>query len=182
MQLINILKEDDIPVNYRNTPVGDLLRYHNLGFPYKKYDSAELLIGMCMDNRKQLKIPENFAYIIRTGGANLRYSEFKVSYAIAVSKIRHIILISHNNCGMVNLMSKKDMFIQGLVEVAKWEKSKAEEHFLNYAPMFEIDNEINFVIDESRRLTNKYNIEVVPSFYKIESNQLYLLEKEKSDN
>ncbi len=175
MQLISILKESDIPEKYRNTPVGDLLRYHNLGAAYKKYDSAELLIGMCMDNRKQLKIPENFAYIIRTGGGNLRYSEFKVSYAIAVSKIRQIILISHNNCGMVNLMSKKDVFIQGLVEIAKWDRSKAEEHFLNYAPMFEIDNEISFVVDEAKRLMNKYNIEVVPAFYKIEDNQLYLL-------
>ncbi len=178
MRLINILKEDDISEKYKETPVGDLLRYHNLGAPFKKYESAELLIAMCMDNRKQLKMPENFAYIIRTGGANLRYSEFKVSYAIAVSKIRQIILISHNNCGMVNLMSKKDIFIQGLVEVAKWDKQKAEEHFLNYAPMFEIDNEINFVVDESKRLMNKYNVDVVPAFYKLEDNQLYLLEKE----
>lgn len=176
MRLINILKEDDIPENYRDTPVGDLLMYHNLGMPYKKYDSAELLIAMCMDNRKQLRMPENFAYIIRTGGANLRYSEFKVSYAIAVSRIKQIILISHNNCGMVNLMSKKSVFIEGLVEIAKWERQKAEEHFLNYAPMFEIDNEINFVIDESKRLMNKYNVEVVPAFYKIEDNRLYLLE------
>ena len=41
---------------------------------------------MCMDNRKHLHIPDNFAFIIRSGGANLRYSEFKVSYAIAVGR------------------------------------------------------------------------------------------------
>jgi len=56
-----------------------LIRYQDFAAPHKQYVSAQLLVGMCMDNRKQLKIPENFAYIIRTGGANLRYSEFKVS-------------------------------------------------------------------------------------------------------
>ena len=34
---------------------------------------------MCMDNRKQLRLPDNFAYILRTGGGNIRYSEFKIS-------------------------------------------------------------------------------------------------------
>ena len=75
-----------------------------------------------MDNRKSLRIPDNFAYIIRTGGANLRYSEFKVSYAIAVGNVEHIALIGHNNCGMVNLVSKKEQFINGLVDKAGWEK------------------------------------------------------------
>ena len=32
---------------------------------------------------KKLDIPDNFAFIIRAGGANLRYSEFKISFAIS---------------------------------------------------------------------------------------------------
>ncbi|HEM48734.1 MAG TPA: carbonic anhydrase, partial [Caldithrix sp.] len=75
---------DDIFPIYQNTPIGRLLEYHNLDRPDDKYDTAELLIGMCMDHRKKLNIPDNFAYIIRSGGANLRYSEFKISYAIAI--------------------------------------------------------------------------------------------------
>ena len=46
-----------------------------------------LLVGMCMDNRRHVYIPDNFAFIIRSGGANLRCSEFKVSYAIAVGQV-----------------------------------------------------------------------------------------------
>ena len=96
-KLIPIAKKTDIPKIYRNTPIGLLLQYQNLGREYDDYPKAKLLIGMCMDNRKYMHIPENFAYILRTGGANLRYSEFKVSFAVAVGKIRHIALISHNN-------------------------------------------------------------------------------------
>jgi carbonic anhydrase len=178
MKLIKITKESDIPQKYFSSPVGDFLRYNNLGFPFKKYNNAELLIGMCMDNRKHLNIPDNFAYIIRTGGANLRYSEFKVSYAIAISKIRHIILIAHNHCGMVNLVSKRDLLVEGLMEVALWDRERAESHFLNYAPMFEIDNEIEFVIAEAKRLRGKYNITVVPMFYNVENGEISLIDEE----
>ncbi len=176
MNFIKIKEEKDIPQKYRNTPVYKLLCYHNLGAELKAHSTAELLIGMCMDNRKQLRIPENFAYIIRTGGANLRYSEFKVSYAIAIGGVRHIVLIAHNNCGMVNLVSKREQFVQGLCENANWDKKRAEEHFMNYAPMFEIDNEVEFVVNESRRLSEKYpGIAVTPLLYSIEDNMLNVI-------
>jgi carbonic anhydrase len=129
-----------------------------------------------MDNRKHLNIPDNFAFIIRTGGANLRYSEFKVSYAIAVGDVRYIALIGHNNCGMVNLAARKDIFIDGLVEKAGWNREWAEEHFMHFAPMFEIGNEIDFVISEAKRLRSRYpKIMVAPMLYKVEDNSLYLI-------
>lgn len=178
-KLISIEKVEDILPEYQNTPIGKLLEYHNLDRPFESYDTAQLLIGMCMDNRKHLHIPENFSFIIRSGGANLRYSEFKISYAIAVGDIHHIALIGHNNCGMVNLISKKDQFIVGLVEKAGWEKARAEEHYMNYAPMFEIGNEIDFVLSEAIRLRLRYpKIKVVPMFYRVEDNKLFLLKED----
>lgn len=132
-----------------------------------------------MDNRKYLHIPDNFAFIIRTGGANLRYSEFKVSYAIAVGQVKHIALIGHNNCGMVNLISRKENFIQGLVETAGWESKSAEEHFLHFAPMFEINNEIDFILSEVKRLRNRYpKIQIAPMFYLVEDNKLYFIKED----
>lgn len=98
-RLITINSKDDIPHQFENTPIGLLLECHNLGRSYETYTTAQLLIGMCMDNRKHLHIPDNFAFIIRTGGTNLRYSEFKVSYAIAVGGARAIALIGHTQCG-----------------------------------------------------------------------------------
>ena len=88
-QLEAVEKIEDIKPAYRNTPISSLLEYHNLGRQLDGYSTAALLIGMCMDNRKRLRLPDNFAYIIRSGGANLRYSEFKVSYAIAVGGSKH---------------------------------------------------------------------------------------------
>jgi carbonic anhydrase len=176
VQIIKIKSEKQIPSSYVDTPIFELIAYQNFGANLKVYNCAELLIGMCMDNRKQLRIPENFAYIIRTGGANLRYSEFKVSYAIAIGNIKHIALIAHNNCGMVNLVSQRERFVEGLCKNAGWDKERAEEHFMNYAPMFEIDNEVDFVVKESNRLAEKYpGVMVVPLLYSIEDNMLNVI-------
>jgi len=177
-RLIPVRSIDDIPPTYRSTPIGDLLGYHNLGLAFHSYTKAELLIGMCMDNRKHLQIPDNFAYIIRAGGANLRYSEFKVSYAIAIGGVKTIALIGHNHCGMVNLVSKQDQFIQGLVEQAGWDPEWAAQHFMHFAPLFEIGNEVDFVLSEVQRLRLRYpKIAVAPLLYLIEDNQLYLIDE-----
>ena len=176
--LIKIESESDIPAEYKETPIGLLLRYHNLQEEFKQYKSAQLLIGMCMDNRKHLNIPDNFAFIIRTGGANLRYSEFKVSFAIGVGDVKHIALIGHNNCGMVNLVSKKETFINGLVNNAGWSKETAEEHFQTFAPMYEIGNAADFAVSESARLRKRYpKIQIAPLMYLVEDNRLYLIEE-----
>jgi carbonic anhydrase len=166
--------EQSLPSAWRDSPVGLLVAYHNLGRPYEAYSQAQLLIGMCMDNRKHLHIPDNFAYIIRTGGANLRYSEFKVSYAIGVGGVTAIALIGHTQCGMVQLGDRKELFVSGLAERGGWERQKAEEHFLSQAPLFEIGNEIDFVLTEAARLSERYpKITVVPLIYRVEDNRLY---------
>jgi carbonic anhydrase len=175
-KLIQVSTIQDILPEYLNTPIGLLLEYHNLNKPLDTYEKAQLLIGMCMDNRKHLRIPDNFAFIIRSGGANLRYSEFKVSYAIGVGKVGHIVLIGHNNCGMVNLIARKNDFIDGLVNSAGWEIEKAEEHFNHYAPMFEIGNAVDFILGETKRLRLRYpKIQIAPLFYLIEDNRLYFI-------
>ncbi len=177
-RLIPVSKPEDIFPVYKNTPAGLLLEYHNLGRPYENYSKAELLIGMCIDNRKHLRIPDNFAFIIRAGGANLRYSEFKVSFAVAVGGVSAIALIGHTQCGMVNLASRQEQFINGLVEKAGWNIKEAEDHFNLNAPAFEIGNEIEFVLGEAVRLRKRYpKILVAPMIYRVEDNLLYLLKE-----
>lgn len=178
-EIIPVNHLNDVFAEFQGTPISQLIEYHNLDRPFETWAQAQILVGMCMDNRKSLRIPENFAYIIRSGGANLRYSEFKVSYAIAVGKVKHIAVIGHTNCAMVNLISRKSLFVDGLVKMAGWDKESANEHFMNYAPMFEIENEVNFAITEARRLRSRYPlITVAPLLYKLEDNRLYqILEK-----
>lgn len=175
-RLIPVRCQDDIPTGYRGTPIGRLLEYHNLGRPHDSYRAAELLVGMCMDHRHRLRIPDNFAYILRAGGANLRRSEFKVSYAIAVGGVRAIALVGHTGCGMVNLMARRAAFVDGLVEGAGWDRERADEHFRLLAPLFEIANEVDFVVSEARRLRLRYpKILVAPLLYRVEEHELYLV-------
>jgi carbonic anhydrase len=175
-RLISITHLDDIPPAYQDTHIHALIGYHNLNRPFDEYVQAPVLIGMCMDHRKRLRIPANFAYVIRTGGANLRYNEFQVSYALAVGGVDTIALIGHNDCGMVNLAAKKSQFIEGLVEKAGWEKNVAEDHFMHFAPLFEIGNEVDFIMNEANRLRLRYpGILVAPMLYRVEDNLLYLI-------
>ncbi len=180
--LLPIASRESIPPEYRDTAIGLLLEYHNLERPFQAYSAAQLLIGMCMDNRKHLHVPDNFAYIIRSGGANLRYSEFKVSYAIGVGGARCLALIGHTQCGMVNLVARRELFVRGLVEHAGWRREQAEEHFNQYAPMFEIGNEVDFILSEVKRLRFRYpKIPVAPIMYRVEDNRLYLVEENTYD-
>lgn len=177
-KLITVSSKEDIPLAYKDTPISLFIEYHNLGRPLDNFTKAQLLIGMCMDNRKRLNMPELFAYILRVGGTNLRYSEFKVSYAIAVGGVKHIALLGHNNCGMVNLFSKRDTFINGLVENAGWEQELAEQQFMHFAPMYEISNEIDFVLSEAKRLRSRYpKITVAPLLYRVEDNLIYFIKE-----
>src|SRR5690606_11141431 len=175
-RLIPVSSHADVMEAYKDSPLEELLSYHNFNEPFKEHDRANLLISMCMDNRNQLHIPNNFAYILRSGGANLRHNEFKVSYAVAVGGVRYLAIIAHSQCGMVNLHQRKDKFIDGLVKNAGWDREFAEDHFNQFSPIFEIGNEIDFLLSESARLRGRYpRINVVPLYYKIEDHKLYLV-------
>ena len=77
---------------------------------------------------------------------------------------------------MVGLDAKKKNFVDGLVGKTGWERKWAEDHFTHFAPMFEIGNEIDFVLSEANRLAMRYpGIQVVPMQYKVEDNLIYLI-------
>ena len=132
--------------------MGDLLRYHNLGRPRGPSARAELLIGMCMDHRTMLRLPDRFAFVLRSAGANLRWSEFMVSYAVAVGGVRAICLVGHDDCGMVNVAVRRDLFVSGLVCNAGWCAQAATEHFDELASLHEIGDAVEFVRAEAHRL------------------------------
>jgi carbonic anhydrase len=53
--IIPVNYREDILPEYRDTPVGLLLEYHNLGRAVGASAKPELLIGMCKDSRKSLR-------------------------------------------------------------------------------------------------------------------------------
>ncbi|HRU38232.1 MAG TPA: carbonic anhydrase [Candidatus Goldiibacteriota bacterium] len=179
MAIIKAESAADIPEKYRDTPVERLICHHNLGFEAKPYENAQILVGMCMDNRKMLKLPENFAYIIRTAGANMRYSDFKIAYAIGVGGVTAVAVVGHNDCAMSYVTRKKDIFVKGMVKRAGWDAKKAEEHFMAFAPFFEIEDEETFIASEAKRIREKFpKITVAPLIYRLEDNMLYFIKEE----
>jgi len=167
----------DIPQEYRDTSIARLIEYHNFGREFENYTATELFIGMCMDYRKMLRVPDNFAYIIRAGGANLKYSEFIISYAVGVGGVKYIAVIGHTQCGMSHLDDRREIFIKGMVERAGWLPEQASEHFAHFSSLFEIGEVEDFILAEANRLNLRYpKIIVVPFIYRVEDSKLYLLQ------
>jgi hypothetical protein len=123
-EIIPVNYRSDILPEYRGTPVELLLEYHNLGRAIGSTPAPQLLIGMCMDSRKSLRVPNDFAFVLRTAGANMRDNEFRISYAIAVGGVRTIVLIAHTDCGMARLGERREQFIQGLMNAAGWDEAR----------------------------------------------------------
>ncbi len=178
-EIIPVNFRDDILPEYRDTPVGLLLEYHNLGRAIGAATKPQLLIGMCMDSRKSLRIPNDFAFVLRTAGANMRDNEFRISYSIAVGGVRAIVLIAHTDCGMARLDQRRDLFVHGMVDAAGWDEERAAKHFAESAPKFGIRDEVDFVMHEANRLREIYpRITVVPLLYRVEDDLLYQLQAE----
>ena len=172
--LIPVDRPEQILPQYRNTPIERLLRYHNLKEQLPPTTGhAELLVGMCMDNRKDLIIPNEFAYIIRGAGGNLRGSEFEISYAIAVGGVSTIALLAHTDCGMSRVSGKRDAFIRGLVERAGCDEETAATQFDRHAAFYQIGDSLQFVLAETARLRQLYpKILIAPFLYKVETDLL----------
>lgn len=177
--LVPVRSRADVPPPFRHSPIEDFLAYHNCGEAGRRYEHPEILLAKCIDYRERVRIPDRFAYVIRTGGANIRCVEFQVSYAIAVGGISALAVVGHTHCAMVNLMAKRDAFVAGLVR-AGWNQEWAESNFLNYAPFFEIGNEQDFVLSETRRLRQRYpGVVVAPLLFRLEDKLLYLLREDR---
>ena len=173
---LSVTCEAEIPESLQDTPIGSLLRYHNLEAPLKEPARAKLVIVMCMDHRKQLRIPNRFAFMLRTAGARITDNEFKLSYPIAITGIRHVALIGHTQCGMQGLETRREQFISGLVETAGWDRERASLHFDVNVARYAIPDAQDFVRDEARRLSIDYpGVTFVPMIYQVEDFRLYLI-------
>ena len=172
--LVPVDTASDIFPKYRDTPIEWLLRYHNLGEPLPHSTGrAEVLVGMCMDHRKDLTLPNEFAYVLRTAGGNLRDSGFEISYSVAVGGIATIALLAHTDCGMAHVTDKREAFVRGLVERGGWEEPAASAQFSAYATDYEIGDPIEFVVSETARLRCLYpRLMVAPLLYAVENDRL----------
>ena len=180
-RLIPVDTADAILPRYRGTPIEALLRYQNLGVPIPASSGqTQLLISMCMDYRKDLRVPGEFAYVLRSAGGGLREGEFEVSYAIAVGGVRWLAVVTHTDCGMTHVMDKRDAFVRGLTEHAGWATDTAEALFDRAAPEHAIGEAVAYALSEARRLRTLYpKVRVAPLLYRVEDDRLLqILEEE----
>ncbi|MBU6479268.1 MAG: hypothetical protein KGS09_01830 [Nitrospirae bacterium] len=81
---------------------------------------------------------------------------------------------------MVNLMNRRELFISQLVQRGGWQREWAETHFMNSAAIFEIGNEIDFLVAEARRLRGRYpTIPVAPLIHRVKGHRLYHVNEQR---
>jgi carbonic anhydrase len=62
---------------------------------------------------------------------------------------------------------------------AGWDRESAKEHFIHFAPMFEIGNETDFILSETERLRSRYpKILIAPLIYLVDDNKLYFIKED----
>lgn len=59
--ILPLMSESDIEPSLANTPIAELIQYHNFQAPFRSYQQATVLVGTCMDHREGLRLPEQFA-------------------------------------------------------------------------------------------------------------------------
>jgi carbonic anhydrase len=176
-QIIPVDSLSDILPAYADTPIEWLLRYHNLSEPLPTSGGrAELLVGMCMDDRKGLVIPKEFAFVLRAAGGNFRDHAFDISYAVAIGGVTAIALLAHTDCGMIRVRQKRADFIRGLVARGGWDESRAAEHFDESVSLYELEDAVAFALEETRRLGASYPaVLIAPLLYRVEDDRLLQL-------
>lgn len=175
-RLLPVREESDIPESLRNTPVAALLKCQNFGQVDSEIsDTPDMIIGMCIDYRKSLSLPQNCAYVIRREGANMAGSEFSLALALSAG-IEYMALITHNHCVMSNPHDKREAFVTGLADKHGWAQSQAQEFFDQHAASREISDAIDFSLKEARRLERLFRgLKIVPMMFMLEDNMLYLV-------
>lgn len=172
--LQRVTRETDILPAYQQTPVADLLRIHNLGYSRHTYTGPALVIATCMDYRIQLRLPDKFAFVLRLAGANLYQREFDLACAIALAGLRHVCIIGHTQCAMVDLPTQKAAFTAGLVRTGGWDPAGAEAYFDNQVADFHLADVSSFVCQQARCLRARYpQVLVAPLLFRVEDGLVY---------
>ncbi len=175
-RLISIESDNDIPAHLQGTPIESLLKAQNMFEAEEETeDTANLIIGMCMDYRKQLHLPKNCAYIIRSPGANMKDHEFSVALALSTG-IRYMALLVHNKCIMSDPFKQRRNFLKVLVRNHHWKREQAEMMFSSSVTQGYIGEPVSFALQESHRLKTLFaDLTVVPLLYDVDSDKIFLI-------
>ncbi len=177
-RLLPVRTVSDIPPHLQRTPVEDLLRSQNMyDIGYDISPAPNLIICMCIDHRKQLHLPKNGAYIIRSPGANMKGQEYSIALALGAG-INYMALIVHNKCLMSNPFEQKEPLQKALQTKHGWNDQQLADAFGHFASR-QIGDPISFALSERDRLQDLFKgLKVIPLLYDVYSDRLYVIKPE----
>ncbi len=172
-RLLKVHQADDIFPAWCGTPVEDFLQYHNLRANQREYERAELLICACMDFRVSFTIPDKFAFIIRTPGANLIDNQFGLAAALTLADVRAVALVAHTDCAMTKVRESEERIVSGLIE-SGWDKNTAQKFYAEQADAHALTDPTDFAREQCRALRKKYNnVLFAPLLYDVTDGTLW---------
>lgn len=172
-RLTSIDSVDDIPENWRDSPIAALIASHNFGETIEVTGEPRLLISTCIEYRYVPAVPTSYAYIIRRASGRLLGSEFSLVYALSKG-VKHVVLIAHNDCGMTKVSAHRPAMIATLVEQG-WDPERADEFVNMHAGRYHIEDEVDSLKREFYRLKRLFrNVEIAPLFVSLSSQRLHI--------
>jgi carbonic anhydrase len=161
--LLELNTREEIPQQWRNTPIESFILSQNCGWPIQTSGKPELLIGTCIEFRYALPIPRMFAYVIRRASGRLIGSEFSVAYTIARG-VEHIAIVGHNDCGMSQLNQMAPHVVDALADQG-WSRHTAQHYVDTQAKRLAISNELDTLKEEYKRLRKIFpKMKIAPLF------------------
>ncbi|MBX9693476.1 MAG: hypothetical protein K2Z81_13895 [Cyanobacteria bacterium] len=172
-QLISIESKLDIPAEWQNTPIENLIMAQNFGWPIQSTGRPELLIATCIEFRYALPVPRMYAYVIRRASGRVIGSEFSVGYTLA-NGVKYLAIIGHNDCGMSKVYDKAPGVVDALLEQG-WQRSDAETYIQKQLARHAISDELIALRDEYIRLRQIFRkLIIAPLFVCLHDSRLYI--------
>lgn len=172
-KLVNFDVREDIPDQWRNTPIEAFIMSQNFGWPVHSTGHPQVLIATCIEFRYSMPVPRNYAYVIRRASGRVIGSEFSVGYTMAKG-VKYLLLIGHNDCGMSKVESVAADVVDAFVDQG-WRREIAEEYVRKHGNRHAIKDELESLKEEYLRLRKIFpRLKIAPLFVCLYDSKLYL--------
>ncbi len=173
-RLVPMTCPEDIPLEWRNSPIEALIRSENMGQPIAEtVGQPQLLIATCIEFRYALPIPRMYAYVIRRASGRLVGSEFSMAYILAKG-VQHLALIGHNDCGMTKVAENRVPMIAALIAQG-WAPDRAEDFINAQAARHSMADELDGLKREYIRLRRIFKkLVIAPLFVDLADTRLFV--------
>lgn len=141
-----------------------LMQSHNDGVHYAAFEKPQLAIVTCMDFRIRLQLPDDFAFVLRTGGANPGPIEPYLAFSVARMGIHAIAIIGHTDCAM----QRPDPYVVNDLPTSEEQK----KHFRSQIASLAITDAAEFTVREAEQLQDLFGLPVIPLIYDVHTHKI----------